>query len=75
VAGFPSYVDYNVGVSYDFGYGLSLAGSIQGANKKRAYNLLARPGVDLFGDGTFVYGQKVQSVNKPTLIVALTKTF
>ena len=70
-AGFPSYVDYNVGASYDFGGGLSLAGSVQGANKKAAYNLLASPGVDL-GFGTF--GQQFYSPNKARFIVALTKT-
>jgi hypothetical protein len=32
--GYKSYVDYNVGASYDFGNGLSLTGSVQGANKK-----------------------------------------
>jgi uncharacterized protein (TIGR02001 family) len=37
--GVPNYVDYGVGVSYDFGSGLSLYGGVQGANKK-----------DFFGD-------------------------
>jgi uncharacterized protein (TIGR02001 family) len=74
-AGFPSYVDYNVGVAYDFGGGLTLSGSVQGATKKSSYNLVASPGIDLFGDGSFVVGEKVQSVNKPRFIAALTKTF
>lgn len=73
--GFPSYVDYSVGATYDFGGGLTLTGSVQGANKKAAYNLVAKPGVDLFGDGSVIYGQSLQSVNKPRFIAALTKTF
>lgn len=60
--GYKSYVDYNLGVSYDFGSGLSLAGSVQGANKKRSYVLAS----DAFG-GTY-------SPNKARVIVALTKT-
>ena len=32
--GVPNYVDYAVGVSYDFGSGLALYGGVQGANKK-----------------------------------------
>jgi uncharacterized protein (TIGR02001 family) len=32
--GVPSYVDYAVGVSYDFGNGLALYGGVQGATKK-----------------------------------------
>ena len=73
--GYPSYVDYSVGATYDFGGGLTLTGSVQGANKKASYNALAQPGVDLFGDGSFVYGEKLQSINKARFIVALTKTF
>jgi uncharacterized protein (TIGR02001 family) len=34
---YKSYVDYNVGASYDLGSGVALAGSIQGANQKDAY--------------------------------------
>jgi uncharacterized protein (TIGR02001 family) len=30
----PNYIDYAVGVSYDFGSGLALYGGVQGANKK-----------------------------------------
>jgi len=30
----PNYVDYAVGVAYDFGSGLALYGGVQGANKK-----------------------------------------
>lgn len=37
--GVPNYVDYGVGLVYDFGSGLSLYGGVQGANKK-----------DFFGD-------------------------
>jgi uncharacterized protein (TIGR02001 family) len=32
--GVPNYVDYGLGVAYDFGSGLSLYGGVQGANKK-----------------------------------------
>ncbi|MGJ7545303.1 TorF family putative porin [Variovorax sp. LT1R16] len=32
--GVPNYVDYAVGVSYDFGSGVALYGGVQGANKK-----------------------------------------
>ncbi len=60
--GFPSYVDYNLGVSYDFGSGLSLAGAVQGANKKSSYLLTS----DFLGN--------TYSPNKARFIVALTKT-
>jgi hypothetical protein len=43
--GYKSYVDYNVGASYDFGNGLSLAGSVQGANKQSSYLSVSNPGV------------------------------
>ena len=35
--GVPNYVDYAVGVSYDFGGGVALYGGVQGANKKNFY--------------------------------------
>jgi uncharacterized protein (TIGR02001 family) len=35
--GVPNYVDYALGVSYDFGSGLALYGGVQGANKKNFY--------------------------------------
>ena len=60
--GFASYVDYNLGVSYDFGSGLSLAGAVQGANKKSSYLLAS----DFLGH--------TYSPNKARFIVALTKT-
>jgi uncharacterized protein (TIGR02001 family) len=69
--GYKSYVDYNVGASYDLGNGLSLAGSVQGANKKSAYTAVSNPGVD-FGFGTF--GRETYSPNKARFIVTLTKT-
>lgn len=69
--GYRNYVDYNVGASYDFGNGLSLAGSVQGANKKSAYTSVSNPGVD-FGFGTF--GRETYSPNKARFIVTLTKT-
>jgi uncharacterized protein (TIGR02001 family) len=69
--GYRNYVDYNVGASYDFGNGLSLAGSVQGANKRSAYTSVSNPGVD-FGFGTF--GRETYSPNKARFIVTLTKT-
>ena len=69
--GYKSYVDYNVGASYDFGNGLSLTGSVQGANKKSSYVAVANPGYD-FGFGTF--GQQYYSPNKARFIVTLSKT-
>ena len=33
----PNYVDYGLGVSYDFGSGVSLYGGVQGANKKNYF--------------------------------------
>ncbi|GAA4358112.1 TorF family putative porin [Variovorax defluvii] len=69
--GYRSYVDYNVGASYDFGNGLSLAGSVQGANKKSSYLLVADPGIDL---GFGPIGQRTWSPNKARFIVTLTKT-
>ena len=69
--GYKSYVDYNVGASYDFGNGLSLAGSVQGANKQSAYLAVSNPGVDL-GFGTF--GRQTYSPNKARFILTLTKT-
>ncbi|MDN6882325.1 hypothetical protein QMO14_01800, partial [Variovorax sp. CAN2819] len=69
--GYKSYVDYNVGASYDFGNGLSLTGSIQGANKKNSYLAVSNPGVD-YGFGTF--GTTYYSPNKARFILMLTKT-
>ncbi|VWX59278.1 conserved exported hypothetical protein [Burkholderiales bacterium 8X] len=69
--GYKSYVDYNVGAAYDFGNGLSLAGSVQGGNKKNAFLLTSDPGLD-FGFGPV--GAQTYSVNKARFIVTLTKT-
>ncbi len=69
--GYKSYVDYNVGATYDFGSGLTLTGSVQGANKKSSYVAVANPGYD-FGFGTF--GQTTYSPNKARFILTLTKT-
>ena len=69
--GYKSYVDYNVGASYDFGNGLSLAGSVQGANKKSSYLLASSPGVDIDGS---TFGATTWSPNKARFIVTLTKT-
>jgi len=69
--GYRNYVDYNLGASYDFGNGLSLAGSVQGANRKSSYLSVANPGVD-YGFGTF--GATYYSPNKARFILTLTKT-
>ena len=70
--GYKSYVDYNVGLSYDFGGGLSLAGSVQGADHQSAYLAVVNPGVN-FGFGPI--GVQTQSINKAQFIATLTKTF
>ncbi|MDB5828900.1 MAG: hypothetical protein JWQ73_3120, partial [Variovorax sp.] len=70
--GYKSYVDYNVGASWDFGGGLSLSGAVVGANKKDAYLAVVNPGVD-FGFGPI--GTQTQSINKAQFIATLTKTF
>ena len=67
---YKSYVDYNVGASYDFGGGLTLAGSVQGANQKNAFNAAAGPLYD-FG---FYTVQPFYSPNKPRFILTLAKT-
>jgi uncharacterized protein (TIGR02001 family) len=72
--GFKSFVDYNVGASYDFGGGLTLSGSVQGANKKSSYLLTTNSGID-FGPGFGVWGAQQQSINKARLIVTLAKAF
>jgi len=73
--GYKSYVDYNVGATYDFGGGLTLSGSVQGANKKDSYLLTTADGFDVFGDGSWMYGAQSQSVNKARFIVTLAKSF
>jgi len=69
--GYKSYVDYNVGASYDFGNGLSLAGSVQGANRQSAYLSVSNPGIDL---GFGPLGRQTYSPNKARFILTLTKT-
>jgi uncharacterized protein (TIGR02001 family) len=69
--GYKDYLDYNVGVSYDLGSGLALAGSVQGGNQKNAFNLVASPGVPT-GAGTI--GGSTFSPNSTRFIVTLTKT-
>jgi uncharacterized protein (TIGR02001 family) len=64
--GYKSYVDYNVGAAYDFGNGLSLAGSVQGANRKNSYLLVSGPDLG--------FGAPTWSPNKARFIVTLTKT-
>ena len=73
--GYKSYVDYNVGATYDFGGGLTLSGAVQGANKKDSYLLATADGVDVFGDGSWMYGAQSQSVNKARFVVTLAKSF
>jgi len=71
--GYKDYLDYNVGVSYDFGSGLALAGSVQGGNNQSAFNLIATPGIPtgtVFGP----IGQTTFSPNVTRFIVTLTKT-
>ena len=58
--GVPSFTDYSIGASYDFGSGLSLAGAIQGASNKSNFN--------------YVSNGNVRSANKDALIITLTKT-
>jgi uncharacterized protein (TIGR02001 family) len=69
--GYKDYLDYNVGVAYDFGSGLSLAGSVQGGNEQSAFNLISNPGITTPA-GTF--GQTTFSPNATRFIVTLTKT-
>ena len=57
-AGFPNYIDYSVGASYDIGDGLSVSGALVGANKKTNWVYTIDPS---------------KSINKNTLVVMLTK--
>jgi uncharacterized protein (TIGR02001 family) len=59
--GYESYVDYSLGMSYDFGGGLALAGYVQGANKGGSFEVTGADG-------------KTLNPNKTRFIVALTKT-
>ena len=58
-AGFPDYMDYSIGASYDLGKGLSVSGALVGADKKSNYLYAIDPS---------------KSINKNTLVVMLTKT-
>jgi uncharacterized protein (TIGR02001 family) len=60
--GYKSYWDYSVGASYDFGGGLSLAGTVQGATEGSSYEVTGDNGETL-------------NPNKARFVVALTKTF
>lgn len=71
--GYKDYLDYNVGVSYDFGSGLALAGSVQGGNNQSAFNLVASPGIPT-GTAFGPIGQTTFSPNVTRFIVMLTKT-
>ena len=61
-AGIPNYTDYSLGLSYDFGSGLSLGGYLQGASQQNAagYN--------------YTVNGVTKSVNRDTLLFTLTKT-
>lgn len=56
--GAPDYTDYSVGAAYDLGDGLTLNGAVQGGNKKSNYVYSIDPS---------------KSINRPTLVVTLTK--
>ena len=56
--GAPDYTDYSVGAAYDLGDGLTLNGAVQGGNKKTSYVYSIDPS---------------KSINRPTLVVTLTK--
>ena len=58
-AGYPNYMDYSIGASYDLGNGLAASGAFVGGNKKGSYVFTVDPN---------------QSINKNTLVVMLTKT-
>jgi uncharacterized protein (TIGR02001 family) len=62
-AGNPNFTDYSVGVSYDLGNNLSLAGYVQGASQKNAANY------------QYTVGGVSKSLNRDTFIVTLAKTF
>ena len=59
--GYESYVDYSLGLSYDFGGGLALGGYVQGANKGSSFEVTGADG-------------KTLNPNKARFIVALSKT-
>ena len=61
--GYKSYVDYNVGASYDLGSSVALAGAVQGANQQDAYRVAS----NAFGS--------TYSPNKARFIATLSKAF
>ena len=71
--GFKDYADYLLGLSYDFGSGLSLMGSVQGGTEQSAFNLVSSPGIPT---GTLAgpIGQQTFSPNATRFILTLTKT-
>jgi uncharacterized protein (TIGR02001 family) len=71
--GYKDYADYLVGLSYDFGSGLSLMGSVQGGTEQSAFNLVSSPGIPT---GTLAgpIGQQTFSPNATRFILTLTKT-
>jgi uncharacterized protein (TIGR02001 family) len=58
-AGIPNFSDYSVGASYDLGSGLSLAGYVQGATNKNAYQ--------------YIVNGSTRSANRDLLLFTLTK--
>ena len=71
--GYKDYLDYNVGVTYDFGSGLSLAGSVQGAQQEERVNLVGHPGIPT--DRLRPFGQTTLLAEQVTrFILTLTKT-
>lgn len=59
----PNYTDYSVGVSYDFGNSLSLAGYVQGGTNANNAGF------------NYTAGGSTKSLNRDTFILTLTKTF
>jgi len=69
--GYKDYCDYLLGVSYDFGNGLSLMGSVQGGTQQDAFNVPTGPSIPtVFGP----IGGNPYSPNATRFILTLTKT-
>jgi uncharacterized protein (TIGR02001 family) len=69
--GYKDYTDYLLGVSYDFGNGLSLMGSVQGGTEQDSFNVPTGPTIPtIFGP----VGAGYYSPNATRFILTLTKT-
>ncbi|HEY2257073.1 MAG TPA: TorF family putative porin [Variovorax sp.] len=69
--GFKDYADYLLGLSYDFGNGLSLMGSVQGGDQQSAFAVPTSIGIPTaFGP----IGASTYSPNTTRFILTLTKT-